>query len=104
MQPRTDRPGSVRVLVLAPGARLLGLCLRRAVEQEAVVRGDERVRGHHGVGVVHGPVLARERDPARAFAQAFLELGPDLPRPLLEPVGRAVDLPLYLWDLLFLLL
>jgi hypothetical protein len=69
---RQPNRGSVRVLVLAPGARLLGLCLRRAVEQEAVVRGDERVRRHHGVGVVDGPVLARERDPARAFTQAVL--------------------------------
>src|SRR5436190_13708486 len=59
---------SVRVLVLAPGARLRGLGLRCAIEQGAVVRSDEWVGRHDRVGVVDGPVLARERDPARALA------------------------------------
>src|SRR5438876_1448915 len=72
------RSASVRVLVLPPGARLGGLGFRRSLEQEAVVRRDERVGRHHRVGVVDGPVLAREGDPARALAQPVLELGPDL--------------------------
>jgi ferredoxin/flavodoxin---NADP+ reductase len=98
------RFGSVRVLVLAPRARLRGLGLRRAVEQEAVIRGDERVGRHHGVGVVDRPVLARERDPAGALAQAVLELRPDLARPFLEPARRVVDHLLHLGNLLCLLL
>ena len=68
-----------------------------------MVRRDERVRGHHGVGVVDGAVLAREGDEARALAQAVLELGPDLPPPVLEPLGGIVDHPLDLGDLLRLL-
>src|SRR5439155_4186306 len=69
---------SVRVLVLPPSTGLGGLGLRRSLEQETVVRRDERVGRHHRVGVVDGPVLAREGDPARTLAQPVLELGPDL--------------------------
>src|SRR5207247_7807560 len=69
---------SVRVLVLPPSAGLGWLGLRRSLQQEAVVRRDERVGRHHRVRVVDGPVLARERDPTRALAQPVLELGPDL--------------------------
>src|SRR5438552_16767661 len=94
---------SVRVLVLPPGARLVGGSLGRPVEQEAVIRGDERVGRHHRVGVVAGAVLARERDPARALAQAVSQLRPDLARPLLEAVGRVADHLLHLGDLLRLL-
>ncbi len=42
---------------------------RRSLEQEAVVRRDKRVGRHHRVGVIDGPVLAREGNPARALAQ-----------------------------------
>src|SRR5207237_303606 len=49
-----------------------------ALEQKAVVRRDEGVGRHHRVGVVDGPVLAREGDPPRALAQPVLELGPYL--------------------------
>src|SRR6266511_4082403 len=75
------RSASVRVLVLPPSAGLGGLGFRRSLEQEAVVRRDERVGLHHRVGVVDGPILARERNPARALTQPVLELGPDLARP-----------------------
>src|SRR2546422_9577398 len=71
------KPASVRILVLPPGAGLGGLDFRRSLEQEAVVGRDERVWRHHRVGVVDGPVLAREGDPARALAPPVLELGPD---------------------------
>ena len=94
----------VRVLVLSPGARLVGRLLRRPFEQEAVVGSDERVGRDHGVGVVDGAVLAREGDPARILAQPVLELRPDLARPVLEPAGRVVDHLLHLGDLLRLLL
>src|SRR5215218_4784304 len=67
--------GSVRVLVLPPGARLGWLGLRRPLEQEAEVRRDERIGCRHRVGVVDGPVLAREGDPARSLAQPVLGLG-----------------------------
>src|SRR5918994_6307668 len=83
-----DRYGpasSVRVLVLAPGAGLLRLRLRRPLEQHVEVGSDERIGRHHRVGVVDGPVLARERDVTRAFAEAVLELRADLLRPFLEP-------------------
>src|SRR5438034_9958061 len=56
---------SVRVLVLAPGAGLLGLGVRRSLEQERVVRRDERIRCHHRVRVGDASVLAREGDEAR---------------------------------------
>src|SRR5438128_1646612 len=69
---------SVRVLVLAPGAGLGGLGFWGSLEQEVVVGRDERVGRHHRVGVVDGPVLAREGDPARAFPQPVLQLGADL--------------------------
>ncbi len=72
------RSASLWVLVLPPAAGLGGLCFRRSLEQEAEVGRDERVRRRDGVGVVDGPVLAREGDPARVFAQPVLELGPDL--------------------------
>src|SRR6266480_1974602 len=72
------RSASVRVLVLPPRAGLGGLGFRRSLEQEAEVRRDERVRRGDRVGVVDGPVLAREGDPARVLAQPVLELGPDL--------------------------
>jgi len=68
-EPRTDRWASVRVLVLPPGPGLGGLGFRRSLEQEAVVRRDKRVGRHHRVGVIDGPVLAREGNPARALAQ-----------------------------------
>ena len=62
-------PGpSVWVLVLPPRAGNGVLRFRRSIEQEVGVRGDERVGRHHRVGVVDGPVLVREGDPARAFA------------------------------------
>jgi len=78
MSREPTRSASVRVLVLPPRAGLGGLRFRRSLEQEAVVGRDERVGRHHRVGVVNGPVLAREGDPARALAQPVLELGPDL--------------------------
>src|SRR4051794_7095819 len=99
-RPRTR---SVRVLVLAPGARLLGLGLRRSLEQERRVGGDERIRGRHGVGVVHASVVTREGDEARALTQPVLELGSALPPPVLEPLRRVVDDALDLRDLLRLL-
>src|SRR5207302_9186905 len=95
---------SVRVLVLPPRTGLGGWRFRRSLEQEAEVRRDERVGRDHRVGVVDGPVLAREGDPARALAQPVLELGPDLARPFLEPLGRVVDHLLDLGNLLRLLL
>src|SRR6266566_2584688 len=78
MSREPTRSASVRVLVLPPSAGLGGLDFRRSLEQETVVGRDERVWRHHRVGVVDGPVLAREGDPARALAQPVLELGPDL--------------------------
>ena len=48
--------------------------------------------------MVDGPVLAGERDPARALAQTVFELGPDLLRPFLEPLGRILDYLLHLGD------
>src|SRR5258708_26019595 len=84
------RSASLRVLILPPAAGLGGLCFRRSLEQEAEVGRDERVRRGDRVGVVDGPVLAREGDPARVFAQAVLQLGPALALPLLEPVGPGV--------------
>src|SRR4051794_11956932 len=103
---RADRPArrtaqgrsraSLRVLVLAPGARLLGLRLRRSLEQERVVRRDERIWCLHRVGVEPASVVARERDEARGLSQAVLELGSDLPPPVLEPLGRVRE---YLLDL-----
>src|ERR1700737_1488874 len=82
---------SVRVFVLPPAARFVGLRFRRSLEKEAVVRRDERVGRRHGVGVVHGPVLACEGNPARVLAQTVLKLSPGLARPLLEPLRRVVD-------------
>src|SRR5205823_12558809 len=72
------RSVSVGVLVLPPSTELGRWRFRRSLEQEAVVRRDERVGRHHRVGVVDGSVLAREGDPARALAQPVLELSPDL--------------------------
>src|SRR5215207_7566173 len=69
----------IGVLVLAPGPRFLWRRLGRAVQQEVVVRGDERVGCRHRVRVVHGPVLAGEGDEARVLAQAVLEVRADLP-------------------------
>src|SRR2546423_11513902 len=69
---------SVRVLVLPPSTELGRWGLGRSLEQGAVVRRDERVGRRHRVGVVDGPVLAREGDPARVLAQPVLELRPDL--------------------------
>jgi hypothetical protein len=80
------------------------LGFRRSLEQEAVVRGDERVRCCDRVGVVDGAVLAREGDPARVFAQPVLELGSDLGGPVLEPAGRVADQLGELGNLLRLLL
>src|SRR5207253_338255 len=74
MTRKPNRASSVRVLVLPPRAGLGGLGFRRPLEQEAVVGRHERVGGRHGVGVVDGPVLARERDPAWVLAQPVLEL------------------------------
>src|SRR5207248_5188346 len=82
---------SVRVLVLSPAAGLGGLRLRRPLQQEGEVGGDERVGRRHHVGVVDGVVVAREGDPARVLAQPVLELGPDLASPLQEPLRRIVD-------------
>ena len=78
MLPHLREAASVRILVLPPTAGLGGLTLRRSLEQEAVVRRDERVGRRHGVGVVDGPVLAREDDPVPVLAQAVVEFGPDL--------------------------
>src|SRR6266566_7279944 len=103
-RPPTMRSESVRVFVLPPGARFGGLGFRRSLEQGVVVRRDERVGRRNGVGVVDGPVLAREGDPARVLAQTVLQLSPDLSRPLLEPVRRVVDHLLDLGNLLRLLL
>src|ERR671921_216461 len=94
---------SGRVLVLAPGARLVEPALRGAVEQERVVRRDERIGRRHGVRVVDRPVFAREGDEARVLAQAILELGSDLPAPVLEPPGWAREHLLELGDLFCLL-
>src|SRR5438045_2363891 len=69
---------SVGVLILPPSPGLGRLVLRRSLEQEAEIRRDERVWRRYGVGVVDGPVLAREGDPARILTQPILELGPDL--------------------------
>src|SRR6266545_1079644 len=99
-----SRSALVRVLILPPSSGLGGLLFRRSLEQETEVRRDERVGRHHRVGVVDGPVLAREGDPARALTQPVLELGPDLACPLLEPVGRLVDHLLDLGNLRRLLL
>src|SRR5256714_223376 len=74
----TTRSESVRVFVLPQGAGVGGLGFRCPLEQEAEVRRDERVRRGHRVGVVNGPVPAREGDPARVLAQPVLQLGPDL--------------------------
>src|SRR2546426_2591956 len=90
-RPPTTRSSSVRVFVLPPGARFGGLGVRRSLEQEVVVRRDERVGRRHGVGVVDGPILASEGDPAPVLAQTVLQLSPGLARPLLEPVRRVVD-------------
>ena|SRR5688572_20855281 len=87
---------SVGVFVLAPGAGLLGPGLRRSLEQERVVRRDERIWCRHGVGVVDGPVVACEGDEARRLAQAILELGSDLAPPILQPLGWVGDDLLYL--------
>src|SRR5436190_24199057 len=95
---------SVRVLVLAPGARLLVALLGRAFEERRVVRGYERIGRHDRVRVVNGPVLASEGDPAGALPQAVLQLRPDLLGPLLKPVGRILDHLLDLGNLLRLLL
>src|SRR5258708_1593883 len=81
------RPASLRVLVLPPAARLGGLWFRRPLEQEAEVGRDERVRRGDCVGVVDGPVVAREGDPARVFAQPVFQLGPDLEDGLRENPG-----------------
>src|SRR6266516_1148347 len=75
---KSIRSASVWVLVLPPRAGLGRWGLWRPLEQEAEVGRDERVGRRHHVGVVHGPVLAREGDPARVLAQPVLELGPDL--------------------------
>ena len=48
----------------------------------------------HRVGVVDASVLAGEGDEARALAQAVLELGSDLPPPVLEPSGGSAIIPL----------
>ena len=53
--------------------------------------------------MVHASVLACERDEARVLAQAVLELGSDLPPPVLEPLGGVVDHLRDLGDLLRLL-
>src|SRR5262245_41524084 len=91
---------SVGVLVLAKRPGLWRLRFRRALEQEAGVRRDERIGSRDGVRVVHGAVLAREGDPARVLAQPVLEPRADLARPLLEPSRRVVDQALELGDLL----
>src|SRR3989440_10501830 len=101
--PASPLPRSARILVLAPGAGLLGPRLRRSREQERIVRRNERIGRPHRVGVVHASVLAREGDEARALAQAVLELSSDLPPPVLEPLGWVIDHPLDLGDLLRLL-
>src|SRR4029077_7956690 len=75
---RIGRLASVRVLVLAPAAGFGGLCFRCSLEQEAEIGRDERVRRGDRVGVVDGPVVACEGDPAWVFAQPVLQLGPDL--------------------------
>src|SRR5713226_5773938 len=77
-RPSTTRSESVRVFVLPPGAGFGGLGFRCSLEQEVEVRRDERVGRRHGVGVVDGPVLPRERDPARVLEQTVLQLSPDL--------------------------
>src|SRR5205085_1211478 len=94
---------SVRVFVLAPGAGLLGPGLRRSIEEERVVWRNERVWRHDRVRVVHASVIAREGDPARALAQAVLELGSNLAPPPLEPLRRVLDHRLDLGDLFRLL-
>src|SRR5215211_9276657 len=45
---------SVGVFVLPPGARLGGWGFRCSLEQEVVIRRDERIRCGHSVGVVVG--------------------------------------------------
>src|SRR5436190_9805840 len=62
----------IRVLVLAVDPRHVRPRLRRPVEQERAVRGDELVGRLHRVGVVDGSVLAREGDEARSLPQAVL--------------------------------
>src|SRR3954470_11026198 len=80
---RLDYTWSVRVLVLAPGAEVVHGSLRRPLQQERVVWRDERIGGRHRVRVVDGPVVPRERDPARCLAQPVLELRANLPAPVL---------------------
>src|SRR6266480_2784000 len=80
-----ERSRSERILVLSPAARLIRLRLRRSLEQHIEERGDERVGRHHRVGVVDGPVLARERNVARVLTDAVLELRANLLRPFLKP-------------------
>src|SRR4051812_42548011 len=97
---RTERWSGTRVLVLAPGPGLLRLAPRRALAQQRVVRGDEAIRCRHGVRVVHGAVLARERDEGGVLAQAVLQLRAGLLRPLLQLHRRVLDDLLDLRDLL----
>ena len=91
-------PGSVRVLVFPPSAGLGGWGLRRSFEQEVVVRRDERVGRHHGVGVVDGAVLARadllrrlgrDREAAAAYERAADMAPTDAERDFLRLGGRA---------------
>ena len=94
VQPSEGRPvvrRLVGILVLAPGAGFVRLRLRGPLEQHVEMGGDERVGGHHRVGVVEGPVLPRERDVARALTEAVLQVSANLLAPLLEPVRRVVD-------------
>src|SRR5436305_1686957 len=72
---------SVGVFVFAPGGGIRRLVRRCAIEQERVVRGDERIGCRHRIGVVHGPVVAREGDVAGILTQSILELGSDLSGP-----------------------
>src|SRR5258708_954131 len=96
---RRLREISVRVLVLAVVERLVGLRLRRPVEQEAEVGSDEGVWCRDRVGVVNGSVLPREGDVAGILAQAVRELGADLASPELEPARRGLRHLLGLADL-----
>src|SRR5205807_4927792 len=94
--PRPSSPAvllsrSVRIFVLAQVPRLRGLVLRGSLQQERVVGSHERVGRRDRVGVVHGSVLAREGDEARCLPEAVLELGADLPPPVLEPPWRVLD-------------
>src|SRR5260370_8871812 len=81
---RRLREISVRVLVLAVVERLVGLRLRRPVEQEAEVGSDERVWCRDRLGVVQHSFPPAEPDEPGILAQPAPYLGADLAHPQLD--------------------